>query len=394
MCLGRLVSAQDPTDAGAPPHADARTQFPAFLIDSYVGLNLGFIDYHFSDRQLEPGFSVQTVDTPHVAGRVTLFGHQFNKYLSAQLTYMRPVLYVSYKNVNDDQVRHRLFTHFGGVTVRPEFPLTPTASIYAEAGLGVTTRRRLVVDDATAMKEAMFGSVLFGGGIEYHASRTWDLTAGLTYSPGRDRDKQPHTIFLSGGFQYNLHSLPPARVEANRHTDAMFPEHVIQLEYTTGIGYAVNDFFSKKLPIFWSGNVRVPRGIAVHYDRNVFHTRKLFSLDLGTSVSYWRSRDARETFATLSAYPLLRFTVLHVKAADFYVCYSLAGPTYVSKRVIDGSDTGNHFTYQDFMGVGTFIGRTRRISAGLKINHYSNGNIFTANAGIKVPLTVTLGYTF
>jgi hypothetical protein len=394
LCLGMHVSAQQTVVPDPPAHADTRTQYPAFLVDSYFGLSLGFIDYDFSARQLEPGFAVQTVDVPHVAGRVALYGHQFNRFLSAQLTYMRPVLYVSYKNVNGDQTGHHLFTHFGGVTLKPEFPVTPAVSIYGEAGLGITSRRRLAVGEAAAIREAIFPSVLLGGGIEYHVTPTWDLTAGLTYSPARERDNQPHTMFLSGGFQYNLRPLPADRVEANRRTDAIFPEHLVQIEYTTGVGYGVNDLFSKKVPIFWGGNVKVARGIAVHYDRNVFHTRRVFSLDLGTSASYWRSRDEREKFLTLSAYPLLRFTLLRAKTADFYVCYSLAGPTYVSKQIIDSRDTGNSFTFQDFIGIGAFIGKNRRVSAGLKINHYSNGNIFTRNAGIKVPLTVNLGYTF
>jgi lipid A 3-O-deacylase PagL/OmpA family protein len=394
LCLGAHVSAQERTEAAAPAQVDTRTQYPAFLMDSYFGFSLGYINYDFSGRQLEPGFSAETVQVPHVAGRVVLFGHQFNKFLSAQLTYMRPVVYVSYKNVNGDQAGHHLFTHFGGVTLKPELPVTPAVSVYAEAGLGVTSRRRLAVGDAVAVEEAIFPSVLFGGGLEYHVNLAWDLTAGLTYSAGRERDNQPGTIFLSGGFQYNLRPLPADRVEANRQTDAIFPAHLIQIEYTTGVGYGVNDLFSKKVPIFWGGSVKVARGIAVHYDRNVFHTRRLFSLDLGTSVSYWRSRDERDQFATLSVYPLLRFTVLRAKPADFYVCYSLVGPTYVSKQVLDSRDTGNSFTFQDFMGIGAFIGKNRHLSAGLKINHYSNGNIFTRNAGIKVPLTVGVGYAF
>jgi hypothetical protein len=62
--------------------------------------------------------------------------------------------------------------------------------------------------------------------------------------------------------------------------------------------------------------------------------------------------------------------------------------------VLDRLDTGRHFTFQDFMGAGAFLGRGRHVAAGIKINHYSNGNIFTQNAGVKIPLTVTLGYTF
>jgi hypothetical protein len=77
-----------------------------------------------------------------------------------------------------------------------------------------------------------------------------------------------------------------------------------------------------------------------------------------------------------------------------YFSYSLAGPTLMSDTVIDGRDTGERFTFQDFMGVGMFFGKERRLNAELGIKHYSNGNIFTQNASIKIPLTLTLGLTF
>jgi opacity protein-like surface antigen len=387
--VSTLIAVQQPDTP-----VDTRTQYPAVLIDSYFGVNLGYIAYDFSRHQLEPGFDAQAVDVPHVAARVVLFGHQFNRFLSAQLTYMRPVLYVQYRNVNGDAIGHRLFAHYGGATLRPEIPVTTRFSVYSEAGLGVTSRREVTVDGRPAVHKALFPSVLLGGGLDYHLTPSWNATAGLTYSPGRARDAQPSTILWSGGFQYTMRRLPESVVLANRETDAIFPERLVQVEWTTGVGYGVNDFVSKRVPIFWSGNVRVDRGVAVHYERNVFHTRRVFAFDVGASSSGWRSQDDRQSFFTLSAYPLLRFTVVRIRPADFFVAYSLAGPTYISRVVIDGRETGNHFTFQDFVGVGAFLGRSRHLAAGIKINHYSNGNLFTSNAGVKVPLTFNLGYAF
>ena len=79
---------------------------------------------------------------------------------------------------------------------------------------------------------------------------------------------------------------------------------------------------------------------------------------------------------------------------DLYIFYSVAGPSFLSKTVIDGTLTGRHFTFQDFMGMGIFAGKQRNVNAEVNINHYSNGNIFTENAGLKIPLTFTLGYAF
>jgi hypothetical protein len=78
---------------------DKRAQYPAFLSDSYFGVNIGYINYAFSQRQLEPGYVAELVHVPHTAVRIILFGHHFNKYLSAQISYMRPVDWVEYKNV-------------------------------------------------------------------------------------------------------------------------------------------------------------------------------------------------------------------------------------------------------------------------------------------------------
>jgi hypothetical protein len=266
--------------------------------------------------------------------------------------------------------------------------------VYGEAGLGITSRRGVTVGDVPAIAPAHYASVLLGGGAEYHLSSAWDLAVGATYSPGSARHRQPRTVLASGGFRYNLRPLPAERIAANRGTDADFPENVVQVEYTTGVGYGVNDFVSKKVPIFWGGAVKIARGVAVHFQRNVFHTRRRFAFDLGASASYWRSRGERDRFVALSLYPLFRLTAVRTRPADLYLFYSLAGPSWVSRSVIDGRDTGGAFTFQDFMGVGAFLGRARRVSAAIKINHYSNGNLLTDNAGIKVPLTLGLGLTF
>jgi hypothetical protein len=236
--------------------------------------------------------------------------------------------------------------------------------------------------------------MLVGAGLDYRLTPTWDLTAGLTYSPGKASVAQPHTLFSSGGFRYTMRPIPPERVEANRRSGFVFPRQIVQLEYSSGSGYSVNDFVSRKVPIFWGGHARVDFGVAPHYERNVFHTRKVFALDVGASAGFYKTRQNNDRFYTLSLYPLFRFTFIRMKPADIYFAYSLAGPTYISKIVLDDLNTGRHFTFQDFMGLGVFAGKNRNLNAGVKINHYSNGNIFTQNAGVKIPLTFSLGYAF
>jgi hypothetical protein len=125
----------------------------------------------------------------------------------------------------------------------------------------------------------------------------------------------------------------------------------------------------------------------------VFHTSKIFALDVGTSVSVWRTHDM-QSFYTVSVYPLLRFVPIRTRRADLYVSYAVAGPTFISRRELDRRDLGGRFTFQDFMGAGVFLGAGKHVAVGVKINHYSNGNLLPENAGVTVPVTVTLGWAF
>jgi hypothetical protein len=382
-----------------PPPAvtaeDTRTQYPALLVNSYFSVNVGRIDYPFSTKQLEPGFASATIQIPRIAVRAVLIGHQFTPYFAVQAHYLRPVQYLAYRNINGAEMSGHVWMHFGGVTGKTQLPLGRHASIYGEAGLGLTSRRGFEAGTTPVVRDAHFANALLGGGIEYHVNRKWDLLAGTLLSTGNDDQHQPRTFFTSGGFRYTMRELPADVVDANRRAGYVFPENVLQFSYTTNeLGYGFNTLVSKKVPIFWGGNVMVSRGFAVHYERNVFHTRKVFGFDVGTSAGFWKSRDNGEWFRTLSLYPLFRFTLLRTRPADLYFNYSLAGPTYMSKTVLDGLATGNAFTFQDFMGMGFFLGPDRRLNVGVKINHYSNGNIFTDNAGVKIPYTFNVGYTF
>src|SRR5690606_18959874 len=184
-------------------------------------------------------------------------------------------------------------------------------------------------------------------------------------------------------------------VKKNASGNYHFPKHLLQVAYTTNaLGYGVNDAVSEgPVPIFWGGDVIVKNGFAINYQQNIFHTRKVFSLDWGASVGYWKTRNNQE-FYSVSLYPLLRFTALRTKPADIYLYYQVAGPTFLSKREIDWMDTGRKFTFRDFMGAGAYLGKERKLNAEINIGHFSNGNIYPDNPGVKIPLSFTLGCTF
>ena len=391
-----LATAAGAQEAPGAQQEDTRTQYPPLLANSFFSVNIGRIDYPFSAAQLEPRYRVGDIDIPRITARVVLFGHEFTRYLSAQASYMRPVEYVKYRTINGSEGTRSVWMHFGTVTLRPQLPVTSRMTLFGEAGFGITARAGFEDADGVQpiVRDANYNSLVLGAGADYRLTRSLDFTAGLLYVQGKESVRQPRTLFASGGIRFNMRPLPAGQVAANRDAGYFFPKQLIQAEVTGGVGYAVNTFFSRTVPVFWGGEVKVDRGLGVHYNRNIFHTRRVFSFDIGTSASYWRSRDNRERFTTLSIYPLFRLTLLRLEPADVFFQYSVAGPTFISRQLLDGQATGRRFTVQSYMGFGAFIGRNRRVAAGVKINHYSNGNIFTENAGVKVPLTLTLGYTF
>jgi lipid A 3-O-deacylase PagL len=403
--LSTLTSAQesrpDPnstnsTSSAQSPRDDGRAQYPAGLANSFVTVNVGAIGYAFSEQQLAPGHSVGSVEAPHMAASIVLFGHHFSDHLSAQGSYMRPIKYVRYNDLDGTDASQTVWMHYGTVTAQVRAPIARRWSVFGEGGVAFTSRRGFQLDNQPAVANAHFASPLFGGGIEYHMSTTLDLVVGTSVIPARSPDNNPATVFTSAGIRFNMRPLPPERVAEVIEAGYIFPRTIVQVGYATDMfGFSANHFFNKTVPIFWGGDVKVRRSVvSLQLERNVFHTKKVFALDFGVSYSAWRSLQANDAFHTLSVFPVLRFNVVRTRQADMYVSFSEAGPAYISRVTIDGLAMGGHFTFQDFMAAGVFIGARKRLNIELNLNHYSNGNLMADNAGVTVPLAIKLGYAF
>jgi hypothetical protein len=390
-CWSTVALAQDVP----APQDDSRTQYPAGLANSFVAISVGSINYGFSQDQLEPGHQAESIEIPHTAARVVLFGHHFGQYVSVQGAYMRPVKYVRYRNLNGSGETQTVWMHFGTVTAQARLPLSGRVSLFGEGGLAITNRGGFDIGETPVVKDAQFASPLFGVGVEYRVNRTLDLLVGTSIIPSRAQDDNPATMFTSATLRYTMRPVPPERIAEVTKAGYIFPANLVQVGYATdAFGFGVNNFFNKTVPIFWGGDVKVKRSVvSLQWERNLFHTKKVFALDVGASFSEWRSRDD-VGFRTLSLFPVLRFTFLRSAPADMYVSFSQAGPTYISRVVIDGLPTGSHFTFQDFMALGTFFGPHRRWSIEFNLNHYSNGNLMADNAGVMVPLAMKFGYAF
>ena len=374
-----------------------RVRTSRFLSNSYVGLQVGSIGYAFSNAQLLPGFQAQSVQVPHLAERFVLFGHEFNKYLSGQVTELVSSHPVVYQNINGNQGSHDLWmNNIAGFTLKGRLPLSRKWSIYGEGGLGVVSRNGFAINQVTALNYANYATFLYGGGVDYRLRDKWDLLTGVTVAPGREAGHQPSAVFVSGGFDYTMRRVPAEPAEADSSNAPIWPRNFIQIGYITdALGFGVNDFFTKgKVSIFWHGTIEVENGVAVDYQRNLFHSRRFFAIDWGVSISTWKSKINGDRFFTASLYPVLRIPLVRTNPVEFYFSYSLAGPSLISRTTIDGQNAGKQFTFQDYMGFGAYLGRKRRVTGEVRIGHYSNANLFSQNPGITIPLGFYFGSTF
>ena len=394
---------------------DERAQLPAVLKNAYFGVSVGSINYDFGASQFQApeGYKFNSVTVNHPAVRLVLYGYEFNKYLSAQLTYMRPVSWVFYYyDKQNESHRSSVWMNVGGLTLRPQLPITKKISINGEVGLGIVTRHGFNDDNNIPIITGVtYPTVLLGGGINYHLNDSWRLMLSGAFTPNNKSVNQPATTFIAAGFNYKLKTISDHKLQEAAKTGYIHPKQWLQIGYSTNsLGYGINNAL-EKVSLFWGGDVEVFQGLTLNYQRNIYHAAKVFALDWGISASSWQTigvgntlnNPNKENFVTLSVYPVLRFNFIHSKPFDAYFYYSVAGPTYISKTdfqiqnkfgVDETALTGKHFTFQDNMGVGAFFGKNRNYNAEIKIGHYSNGNVFPVNAAVKIPLSLNIGYAF
>ena len=113
-----------------------RVRYSRFLSGTYIGVQLGSIGYAFSNAQLQPGFQAQSVQVPHFATRFVLFGHEFNKYFSGQVSELVPGHPVVYQNINGNLGSYDLWmNNIAGFTVRRACRCTRGGPCMAKAAL-------------------------------------------------------------------------------------------------------------------------------------------------------------------------------------------------------------------------------------------------------------------
>lgn len=382
-----------------------KTKLSNFLSKSYFSINLGGIFYPFSNENLIDGYATNTYSKNPFSGRL-LLGHKIKDKFSLQFGTMRPASWFKYDNVNNSNYKNSsVWINVWSLSLKKDFNLTKKTFVYGEAGVANLTRVGFSIKDKVIYEDAHFGNLIYGFGLYHKLNEKWRFSANATFLPESSRFNQPSITQASLGFEYHLQHTDDRTAQKHANNEYFFPENILQIGYGTGaIGYGANRFFSMNLklgnyksfgiPVFWLGDVKAQRSLSLTYQRLIYRSKKIFSLDWGLSATYFQSEEGKTDVFAFSIFPVLRFYLMRKKKFDFYTNYSVIGPSYISKSVVDGFETGSNITYQDLMGIGVFFGKKRDYNFEMRIMHYSNGNIFPSNAGVAVPIQFTLGKTF
>lgn len=388
-----------------PYHTRLKTQSSTFLSRTFFNFNFGGIYYPFSDENLADGYRSTGTKMNAFSARL-LLGYHLSPNLDVQFGTMRPASWFKFKGIQHKGPESSVWVNLWSLSLKQKVKIAPKTDVFFEAGLGNLTRVG-IYDDTNGKPiydSAHYMTGVFGAGIQRVLSPKWDLLLSTTYLPKSIKKNQPFTFQTTVGASYNLQKIPETDAQKySADTSYFFPEQIFQLGFGTGeIGFFTNRFFSAQakvgnfeslgIPIFWYGDVKAKSVFSATYQRTAFRTRRYFSLDWGASATYFKSYAGSPVWA-VSVFPNIRFYLFRTRDFDFYTNYSVIGPTYISASTIDGIKTGTSFTYQDFMGFGVFFGSSRQYNFDVKIMHYSNGNIFTENAGVAIPLLFSVGLT-
>ena len=383
----------------------SKTQPSEFLSNFYYSINFGGIFYPFSNDNLIDGYSTETFSRNYFSGKIG-FGYKIKENLALQFGVIRPAAWFKYNNINNIGYERSVWINAWYLSLKKNINLDKKLSVFGEIGIANVTRVGFSIDDSVIYPDTHFGSMLYGFGLNYKLNERWRLSLNGTFIPASKKDNQPSITQTSFGFEYHIQKIDDTLALAYENdTRYFFPDNILQVSYgNSEIGFGANKFFSMNIkvgdfesfgiPVFWLGDVRAKHSFSITYQRLAFRTQKLFSLDWGISGTVFQTEAQKETVFAFSIFPTLRFYLLRKKGFDMYTNYSVIGPTFLTKSNIDALGTGPKTTFQDTMGLGVFFGEKREYNFELRIIHYSNGNIFTENSGVAIPIQFTLGKTF
>ncbi|WP_417886578.1 acyloxyacyl hydrolase [Zunongwangia sp.] len=367
-----------------------------FIERLYVSANFGIINYDYGFNLLKNGNTANSIsNTSTFAGRFAV-GTHLKKGWDVQLSVMRPAEWVQYENVNGNTYNKSVWTNIWGISARKNLLVFHRFRVFLEAGVSNVMRNGFELNGEEIIKDVQYIYPIFGVGIYYPIGKKIDAVISTTYSPEKSKDNQPATFFISGGITFNVGEQSEEVLRKKKESPYYFPRDLFQVGYVSDeFGFDINKQFSSGLstsiPVFWLGDVFVKQGIIATYQYDLFHTYKNFSLSAGINYAHYETQKG-DQFSAISIYPLIKWWFLRTNPIDVYFNYSLIGPAYISSSRLDGIDTGEEATFQDYLGIGFLFGKNRRYNLDFRIAHYSNGNIFGDNPGVAIPLSINLGY--
>lgn len=380
-------------------HAEInKSQIPIFIQHSTFDLAYGYIYYPFQAVELEPGYNLHKLSLPQKGIQLS-YQYLINRYLSAQLEYLMLLPSVKYTfstpNNITETITKSVLINTGAFTLNPQLPVCKRWIFNTKAGISLVSRRGIQDDsNNTVLKQASYSSLILGAGLSYKINKTVDFQLNVTGIPKNEEHQQPVTTFFGAGISFHPVAFTATQLGNEKNKNRIHQKHLLQIGFTSNVaGYEINNRM-EKMYLFWGGNVQIKQGLTINYLNLIFNSPKLLDFYWGAGVSYYQSNLNNEKIFTISTFPVIRFNLLYIKPMDMYLFYSIAGPSYISSNKIDGIDIGKNIIFQDYMGIGSNIGKKRKFNAELKIAHYSNGNLYPINHGVKIPLTFSLGYAF
>ena len=121
------------------------------------------------------------------------------------------------------------------------------------------------------------------------------------------------------------------------------------------------------------------------------HVKIYFDVSAG---HWWVSHaTANRQINIYSFAPLLRYYFSQNASISPFIDL-IIGASYLTRTRIADRNLGIHFSFQDQMGVGATLGKKQQFSISLSAMHYSNCSMSSTNAGITIPLLITISYGF
>lgn len=131
---------------------------------------------------------------------------------------------------------------------------------------------------------------------------------------------------------------------------------------------------------------------SVWYDPETLIWRKFHLFFEADFSHYWvTSTPYYRTTSMFTIAPVVRYIFNKHFSISPFLEFSV-GPSYLTHNRLDHQKLGEHFVFQDRVGIGAIIGEMQRLSISFNVLHYSNASLCNHNSGITVPLMLAVGY--